>query len=67
MPTPKAFTVWIGSGSGRVCTCTTREQAERIRDKIIADPAKWLHIQEWEPGADYKYVTFDGDEVEDER
>jgi len=55
-----AYTVWCAGG--RIGTYRTRERAEAKLAEIAANPGKFLHIQEWQPGEHYPFVTFDEDQ-----
>ena len=58
-----AYTLWCQGG--RIATFRSRDKAEKHLEKIAANPREYLHIQTWEPGDHYEYVTFDGDGVEE--
>ena len=56
---PSAYTIWCKGG--RIGTYRSRERAEEVMREIADHPERYLHIQEWEPGSHYPYVTFDDD------
>jgi len=56
---PNAYTVWCKGG--RIGTYRSRKRAEEVMREIADHPERYLHIQEWEPGSHYPYVTFDDD------
>lgn len=58
-----AFTVWCAGG--RIGTYRTRDKAEAKLKQIAEQPERFLHIQEWQPGVHYDYVTFD-DEADEQ-
>ena len=62
MTNPNAYTVWCKGG--RIGTFRNRERAEAVLEAIAANPKQFLHIQEWEPGDHYIFVTFNDDDAE---
>ena len=63
MTNPNAYTVWCKGG--RIGTYRSRERAEEVLREIADHPEQFLHIQEWQPGEHYPYVTFDDGEAFD--
>ena len=56
-----AYTVWVAKG--RIGTYRTREKAEEIRLKVIANIEELVRIQTWTPEPHHEpYVTFNDDE-----
>jgi hypothetical protein len=58
-----AYTVWCKGG--KVGTYRSREKAEQVLRAIASHPLEYLHIQTWQPGDHYDYVTFDDTDQED--
>ena len=55
-----AYTLWCGGGS--IATFRTREAAEAYLELVVADPRRYLSIQEWYPEPHWvPHVTFDGE------
>ena len=59
MTSPNAYTVWCKGG--RIGTYRSRERAEEVMREIADHPERYLHIQEWQPGLHYPYVSFSDD------
>jgi hypothetical protein len=61
MPDHNAYTVWCKGG--RIGTYRSREKAEAVLRAIASHPLQYLHIQHWQPGAEYiQFVSFDDQE-----